>query len=347
MAISSLPKQRSSKGENIQAALPQNLRGRESPPRIVVILAKDEVRPIKIIEAIKAKWFEGKETRRIDLSQSLDISSLKGELQTLSLFSSERLFIYANFEELSTSKQGDFITAIAGQADGISTVIPLSSFPKSHPLRKICKEDSEIIELQDLEGSDLQGWVTAELKLHELTEIESGVQDYLLRIANYSPDTVATLIYHLSIYCQDNKVTKSDLKALFSEPDIEDEFEILSLINDNNPSKIEIFIEKLLRDGKSPFAILGLLARVFTNYHTILSGLARGDAPQQIQIAMKMPPWLFSKTVPNAKRYSLKQLDKHIREILRADLRLKGRSLGHESTLAILCHYLKPQPNRG
>jgi DNA polymerase III delta subunit len=90
--------------------------------------------------------------------------------------------------------------------------------------------------------------------------------------------------------------------------------------------------------GSSPFMLIGLLTKTFTNLLRLRVMLDRGYQQQDIRNELGLSPWLFSKYLPTAKRISTTQLSKTLEALLVADYRIKDRSLGPDAVFSMVAY---------
>jgi DNA polymerase III delta subunit len=82
--------------------------------------------------------------------------------------------------------------------------------------------------------------------------------------------------------------------------------------------------------------LLGLLTKTFVTLYRIRAMLEKGLQQQDIRTSIGLSPWLFNRYVPIARNQTLNALSSHCEALLRADFRLKDKSIGHGATFSTL-----------
>ena len=80
--------------------------------------------------------------------------------------------------------------------------------------------------------------------------------------------------------------------------------------------------------------LIGLLTKTFTSLLRIRALLDGGVSQNDIRSSMGLTPWIFSKYLPLARQRSVESLSKTVESLLRADFKLKDRSLGPTAILS-------------
>ena len=87
--------------------------------------------------------------------------------------------------------------------------------------------------------------------------------------------------------------------------------------------------------------LLGLLARVWTNYLKIKSLQDTGVATSVLRKQLGMQPWVFNKYLEATRNYDKSHLARGCLEILAVDSRLKNRSAGSAALFSELAYSLR------
>ena len=174
------------------------------------------------------------------------------------------------------------------------------------------------------------------MKQAGVSEASDAVLELVLQCAAEEPEKVAAIIEKLALYLDGAKATPESLLSLVPARSSASDFELADALLSKKYSSTEVLIHQLIAQGSSPFMLLGLLTKTFTSLYRIRALLDRGVQQQDIRASMGLSPWLFNRYVPIAKTQSVAALSSHCESLLRADFRLKDKTLGHDATFSTL-----------
>ena len=320
----------------------------ECPPA-VLILAEDEVRKLRITAALREKFLgAGGDDTPARLSgaefNQAALRRLRDESLSGSLFSSSRFFIIDQVEQIRAEEQKELTRLIEELARfpkcGVSIILRGARLAAGSPLYKFCAQREFLAVLPELKGADLNRWVVKELKQNGIEKSPGEVAVILCEIGENRPDEIAKLCEHLALYVDGSAVTIEDLYKVFAAKVSPDEFKLLELLTQGRLGQAEALLSMLMREGKSPFSLLGLLARNFHTYLAIQYLLDQRKSSAEIGEILNIPGWLLSKHLSAVRRYRIASLKRAIEAILRADSKLKNRSVGADAVLSEMASHL-------
>jgi DNA polymerase-3 subunit delta len=125
------------------------------------------------------------------------------------------------------------------------------------------------------------------------------------------------------------------------------DFELAEQLLSGKRGATEVLLNKLVLQGSSPFMLIGLLAKTFGSLVRIRALLDKGLSSQEIKEDLGISPWLLNKYLPLAKRASLQILAEHLSALLKADFRLKDRSLNPAAVFGTLAHDISREHSHG
>jgi len=322
------------------AALP------ECAPSIAVV-APDGVRRERLTEMLLKPFVNTADPVAVKRLRGEDITlrvleELRNDLQSISLFSPKRYFVIRDIERVNAAVQKELPKLFADIPQGSHIVVTATELKTTHPLHKLLSKANRLIELPALEGIELKRWIQKELKNAGLTDIENGVIEAIADVGDGSPDRIIAIIERVSLYLDGGKVAVKDVRSLFSATPDPNEFALIDAIAGSNPAGIEVLLHELFEEGKNPFLLLSLLGRTFSNFLVIKRLLDSGRAPGDVRQLMGMTQWVFDKQVQGLRRYTAPQLSKALSAIVRADSKLKNKSLGTDEVIGGLCAELRP-----
>lgn len=282
--------------------------------------------------------------------QNIDCASLKSglidsvfvEAGTLSLFSATQLICFRRVHELSAADHKKFAENLKKLPSHLRIVLSGSKILASNPLSQYFKKAGLALEIQEINGPDLEQWVAKELKDNKIKEYEPQVVPLLIQAGESSPDLIVNLVEQLALYLDGAKATAQDIALLFAEKIQAGEFEFIDALARGNIREREYRLSKILRSGTSPFPLLGLVSRNIGNLFVLASLTAKKLNPAAVAAQSGIPPWLVKKQLPLTQKYTRQRFLSAFDAVLRADSTLKNRSLGPEIILSELSDKVSP-----
>ncbi|MCO6432125.1 MAG: DNA polymerase III subunit delta [Deltaproteobacteria bacterium] len=317
-------------------------------PQLLLISAHDQVRRRRITKLLLEKFAIGigaEDIKRVDLS-SIDasgITTLLEELNSLSLFSPKRFFVLDKFDAVAAAMQKQLLSLFDDLAQGVTVIALSKPLPASNAVQKFFSKNGESISLPQLEGFELKRWIQKEIKQNGVQKFSEKSVDQIAAVAEGDLDHVAAAVEHLSLLLDDNEALElSHVETLFPHHKDPSEFTLLELLAEGKSVQAELLLIKLLRSGKSPFALVGLLAKSFSRNLAISWLQDHGLNQTEIRQKLGVPPWLFQKQLSAIRRYKSPRLVHCLLATLSADAKLKNHSLGAEAIFSELAGRLTP-----
>lgn len=314
-------------------------------PKVCAVISDSRVRRERalaaLLDALQKKKDVSKDSiKKVncrDLNKK-DFVRLLSDSASLSLFSSTKVFILQDADELNAAGAKEMSAIIEESGPEVLFLIGASSLNKTSALYKAADSRDGLIQLGELKGYELSRWVEKELKASGLSARDNKVIESLVEIGGSAPDGVAPLVERLALYCENGLVSGDDIEAMFRfDPDA-GEFELIDAITQGNVGRAELLIEEVIKSGKSPFGLSALLFRAFSQLLIIKSMKERGMPSSEIKARLGLSPWLAQKHFASAERFSLKKLQSALQSIVRTDSLLKNKSLGANAILSQLAH---------
>lgn len=308
----------------------KELLGEKKLPPCLMILSPDEIRRERVLTLLRDRFLGSSEFTSINASElkQNNIEAIFSEATSPSLFSPSSCLVIRQCDSLNAAVTKLLIPLLKKTNSNVFLLgKPLQA---RSVLRKFFTESKSILELDEAKGFELQRWIAKECKRAEISEISKDAIAAIASIANDDCDLAYRVVTHLSLYSNDGKVTLKDVSALFESEIIPNEFELLDQIMQGNLGKKEAMLGSLLRTGKNPFLMTALFGRNLANYRTIRAMLDKGMGSGQVRGALGVSPWIFNKQATAAKSRSEENFRKSMHAILRADSKLKNKSLGAE-----------------
>jgi DNA polymerase III delta subunit len=313
----------------------------------VLVVAPDEIRRERVIDLVLKPFVDPRDPLAVRRLRGADltvraIDELRTDLFSVSLFAPQRYFVVLDFDRANAAVQKEIGALIEKIPAGSHLCITAADLKPTHPVYKFFVREERCVELPALEGIELKKWIAKELKKAGFTEVGHGVAEAITAVAEGSPDIAFTVIERVSLYLDGGRVEAPDVRGLFSAAPDPNEFALIDAVAQGNVALSEVLLTELCAEGKSPFVILALLTRTFSNYLVIKRLLEAGRSPADVRQLMGMTQWVFDKQVQGIRRYKTAHLARILGSLVRADAQLKNRSLGPEEVVSALCHDLRP-----
>lgn len=313
---------------------------KECPPATLVLCA-DAIRRDRVVGILLAHFFKTvlQHSRLQDSLtkwNSADLNDktlrvLKQQIHHLSLFSANRFFIISEVEGLNAAIQKELLALLAALPPGVNFILHGKKLLPTSPLYKELASRKCLIEIEELKSFDLKRWVQKELAQAAITTYPDDTLNLIIEECEGQPDLITKLIEKISLYADEGALLEGELSKFLTREVGVSEFDFIDRLSERKPIEAELLLLRLLRSGKSPFPLLALLSKSFSQFFIMKYLERHGKTSHQIQQSMSLPPWLFNKLAANAKRFSLKELREALKTVLCVDSKLKNKSLGPQA----------------
>lgn len=306
-------------------------------PPVILVIAPERIRRDRVRNYILEKFEKNggcgvKSIRKNGKHVTQQILlQIREDLSTPSLFQSSSTGVIEDAHELPLELQKEIVNFTAKLPSGSSLVLLAEKLGVTSPLRKAAKGST--VELKELKGVELRKWVKRECLALGIKSVSDQCIQAILDLSDNSPDEATRIVQHLSLYIEEGTVSLKDIETLFPSAVHSSEFELLDAALCGNVKKILFDLRNLLRHGKSPFMLLGLLGRGLGTTISAKAHLDSGHSQASARTALNIPPWIFSKMLPSINRYPSDRRVEHLGFLIRADSKLKNLSLGEEAVM--------------
>ena len=304
------------------SALPQ-------PPAYALVLAPDRVRRDRIREILlkrtDTKNLPGLKKYSGDELSATKLAEFKDAVFSPSLFNPVQHFLIDDVEDLKAPVAKEIIDFLEKSSlSGISIIFSGSSLPTNSVFKKFFAKQDLLVELEELSGPELRKWVTKELERVGIQNPSPQGCEAILQVAEENPDKVIGIAEHMATYLDGKPLTKESVFEVYiSEPD-PDQFRLLESSRSAGSARAEVDLQTLVKGGKHPLAVLGLISRTILQYLVIQSGVPKSEGLK----LLKLPTWIYDKVSGAARGYSTQRLRKAADAVVRADSKIKGKALG-------------------
>ena len=307
-------------------------------PSCVVITSPDRVRRTRALEHL-LKHFSGsvpKNLRTFTFGEQgkNDPTRFIRDLEEPSLFEPVRFAIMRGVEAAKAADLEPVSAFIKKAVPGVHLFIIGESLPNTPNFKKTVEACASHLPFEALKGAELRKWTEREVKGSEISEASDEVIELIVALGEETPEAISRLIEKFSLYLGGSNATINALKALEPGRAQASDFELAESLLGRNRGVTEALLARLINQGSSPFMLIGLLTKTFTSLLRIRALLDSGVSQNDIRTSMGLTPWIFSKYLPLAKQRSVDSLSRTVESLLRADFKLKDRSLGPTAILS-------------
>lgn len=317
----------------------------------VLILSSDNIRRERLAEKLISSFLEvsPKELPSKNAVETQDaadwstktLQAFSDSLQTLSLFSKKRCVIINNADRLNAALSEQFLEILKGDLCDILLIITLQKLPKTSKLFKFLSTKNRCIELPQLSPADAKKWIQKEFEARGITKCSSQLLNLITTQSQESLDEAEAIIEKLALYVSADTVTEKDFFAVFREVPDPGEFDLIDALQQKRTLDAEVLLQQLLNSGKNPFLLVAMIFKSYLQSLLIRMILDKGFSPEAAQTQLNQKStWVFNKYLAVAKTNSALQLHRKVALILRADSKLKNRSLSPECVMGELLQSL-------
>lgn len=304
-------------------------------PEIVYIFGSDRIRMQRALEALQKALIPASTQHAFVKYNAKDLDAKKLHQlllsrDTLSLFTSTKMLVVDNIEELNTQLSQELANILEKPSPDTYTILLAKSAPATNPLVKLASQLKSIWQFEQLAGAELTSWIDKELKHKGVVTYPKNIADLLIENAEGDLDKIASQLEILASYANEGKVVQNDIKLLFPEHSQAAEFQYLDELLNRNLATLPVLLHKTLLAGKSSFALIGLLQRSFLNYIAISYLHTQGYSTDKIASSLSIQPWLVKRHLEKIKKIPTHRLKARLMALTKADSQLKNRSLGTE-----------------
>lgn len=322
-------------------------------PKSILIIGKDRIRKSRVCEAILAnlkKVHPGSNQKLVHCEEisNATLEGLSTENNSPSLFGGRSVIVLDSVDQIKSAFIPKLLELTDPKQNGLLHFVLLASTLQTNStIRAGHAAQNLVVEFNELSESEMTPWALREFKALGVKEVASDVPAMLVAASEQSLDNLAALINLVALYSDNGSVSKADCEKLFTPHSQQSDFALVELANAGKSTQSEMLLSKLISNGKSPFALLGLLNRSYSTLLCIRTLKESALSDGEIQRRLNLKPWLFNKHIEALQRFTTSELSQGLEQVLIADAKLKNKSLGPDLILGGLLHNLKPRGRKG
>jgi DNA polymerase III delta subunit len=309
-------------------------------PPLVTIVCKDELRRRRAADhLVGPRGVDSKREfhriRGIELSAQA-MSNLLFEVSSLALFARERVWLVEDADGIKAAELRKLVDRLDHFPAGCTFIAAAGTLPAAHPLFKEAKKRAVLVELEELKGAALTRWIAREFEQQGRKNVSPDTIELLRLVTGSDIAELAHDIELLSLFAGGDEVSVDHVRSLFSHRPETSDFELIGHILQRDLTRSELLLNRLLQGGKNPFLLLGLLLRSWSQLLEIRSLLDHGASAADVRARLQLSPWIANKLLEQAHLMTQAKGCSAMEHLLKADTRLKGRSVGSDAVMGDL-----------
>jgi DNA polymerase-3 subunit delta len=215
-------------------------------------------------------------------------------------------------------------------------IIVAETLPKTHPLVEAAEAHGKLHLFMPPTGPALEKWITARAQLEHATLTPDALKA-LANLANGQLRVLANEIAKLATYVgPEGVITAQTVQLLVPDSRETRVFDLTDALARGERGPALRLLHELLADGQPPLMILALVARQVRTLTQVKDLAAQGARPPEIASMAGLAPFLVEKTLNQARRFSIAQLEAAQRACLEVDTALKRSRLAPDLALDLL-----------
>ena len=215
-------------------------------------------------------------------------------------------------------------------------VIVAEDLPKTHPLLVAAQAHGKVQHFAPPVGAALEKWLAGRAKYEHATITPDALR-LLVNLANGQPRLLANEIAKLATYVgPDGAIDAAVVEKLVPDSREARVFDLTDALARGERGPALRLLHELLGDGQQPLMILAMIARQVRVLAQVKDLTTRGARPPEIASTVGLPPFLVEKTLNQARRFSMAQIEAAQRACLDVDAALKRSRMAPDMALDLL-----------
>jgi DNA polymerase III subunit delta len=252
-------------------------------------------------------------------------------LATPPMMAEHRVVVLREAQGLSVKAREGVEAAVKEPSPGtilvLSAAIPSGSKAKFY---ETVKKHAVSVEFAALSVDDAPGWVMETAREELGVEVEPEAARALVSGVGVELGTLASELRKLAAYVQERKrVTLDDVRAVGGFVPRQDRWAWFDLVAERRYREALDALPVLLEQGENGVGLVIGMGGALLRVGLVAAG-GQGALERELKPFQK---WMARKVVPQAKRWTLPEVDEALRELLRTDRLLKSASLTDRQAL--------------
>jgi DNA polymerase III delta subunit len=321
-------------------------------PPVLLLSCQDNVRANRLYGRL-LEIHKGESIERIHLAalSPQSFSKLIDSLSTLSLFAATRL-VAVEIPEKKNPFATELFNSLGHVPLGTSVILRFRGpFPSADQLEGLPKE-TRALTLEPLVEQRMEAWLAKEAQRlasgggQGAGGINAGALRLIATYGGESLDAAFQALEQVALYADGTPISERTVQEVITVIPEAEEFALLDLIDSGSIPRAEQLSERLLTQGSNAFLLLAMIARNQMNRIAVRGGVEAKVPDDALRRSLNMTPWVYERTKKGLTRGAGPSIKEVILAIVRADTRLKGKSLGPQPILSELFTSLAPRQRR-
>ncbi|NLK12951.1 MAG: DNA polymerase III subunit delta [Candidatus Phytoplasma sp.] len=306
---------------------------------VYVILSQQfflvEKRIEEILEAHKEKDID---IIKYDMSES-ELVELEQELQTISLFSNEKMIIIKSVEKLYQEKKENIaflINYLKKPSEDIQLIFMIEELVENHELTLAIKKHAYIEEIDSLGKDAFPNYVKNAFSKENMHIDEDAILELIER-TDYDLYILSAEIEKLKLYSYESKKINKSLVTKLVSRNVEDNiYELTKYLLENNQNKTYEVFQDLMTRSEEPLKIINQISQRTRELIYTKDLLKKQYTQEQIAAFFNYKKGRAYFLIKDAKAISYDKLEKLLFSLSQLDYKIKSGQIDKKIGLELL-----------
>ncbi len=303
----------------------------DRPAAVVIVYGEEVHLKQQCIAKIASLWLgDGPDAAvglvRLD-GKETDLKAVKGELQTVGMFSSSRLVIIDEADDFITKYREGLEAYCLKPASRSVLVLACKGWKSNTRLAKKVIELGGDLDCKELAAGALQKWLTEQALAEHGKKLSRESGSLLVELAGTGLGQLNQELAKLASYVGDRgDIKPEDVRQLVGGWKAEETWTMTRAVLDGNPGTALACLGKLLHSGEAPAKILGGITYVFKKYAIATESSRKSSQLRPAMQSAGVFPGELDAGERYLRRIGRSRADRMYARLAEADRHLKGGS---------------------
>lgn len=305
---------------------------------IEIIFGENYYESKRYLDSILNERYSNCNIKQIDAEYIQDSNEIFGNTQPSDLFGQKQVLVVKRlFKNKSAMTVEKIIEVInQGKTEDIIFWEDGNIDKRKKFYKNINKKVFKLAEFENFKIDKLIQWSakkSKELNLNLTTEQLS----ILIGNSNNNQSVILSELNKIKLYKDSiGSVSKKEFYQILSENKSYQIWDLISSIEKNKKAEKQMILNKLLKQGEQPIAIMGMLARHIRILILSRYLIERKNAgPQDLQKTLGLAPFVAKKAYDSSRLLGFERLKRYYDKLMRTDLAIKEGKLDPELALVM------------
>ncbi len=259
--------------------------------------------------------FQGKETSgQVVLEQ----------LQTLPVFSPQRLILVRDFQAVPAAEADKFIDYLSAPLDESVLVLVADKIDRRRKFFQTFAKKGALVEFKQLYPNQIPAFVREQVQAAGKRMTEDAMALFCRRVGTNLQEIYGELEKLCAYLGERNLVDVEDVKAIVSDVRADSVFDLTNALGKKQSSEALRLLGRLLADGIAPLVILNMMVRHFRQLWKTSELLEQGGGRKDVASGVGVNPYFVDGLISQSRQFKSGLFESFFEEFLEADLRLKS-----------------------